>query len=345
MNQVRYVPIVWALLVSAPVLAGEPEALFPCKGVAVQVHPAKDPVAEYGRLIREVAELGADTVLISANAYQEDVDSLTINAKAEGSPTDEQWVELFTIAHESGLRVIFMPKVLLTNPSGGAWRGKIKPPSWKTWFDQYRRAVVPLARLAQQEEVEAFLVGSELVSAEKHTDEWRQTIEEIRGVFDGQLGYSANWDHYRGIQFWGQLDFIGLTTYFNLNEAEKRPPTVDDLETAWGPIRKEILEWRSKIDKPLVFTEVGWCSQEGASTKPWDYYQNENPTTAGLNEQAANYEAFIRAWAGQPGVGGIIWWEWTADEGGPQDVRYTPRNKPAEQVLRQFLNAPAPSGG
>jgi len=35
----------------------------------------------------------------------------------------------------------------------------------------------------------------------------------------------------------------------------------------------------------------------------------------------------------------VIWWEWNATAGGPTDFGYTPKGKPAEQVLRQWLGA------
>ncbi|MCP4248471.1 MAG: hypothetical protein GY778_15595, partial [bacterium] len=172
---------------------------------------------------------------------------------------------------------------------------------------------------------------------ERHTVRWRRLIGEVRKVYSGQLGYSANWDHYQGIQFWSDLDLIALTTYYNLNPKEKAEPTVDDLRAAWNPIRDEILTWRAEIDRPLLFTEVGWCSQEGCSIAPWNYYHNEKATPAGHHEQGANYRAFLETWAQRPEVGGIIWWEWSGSTGGTDDYHYTPKGKPAEQVLRDFF--------
>jgi hypothetical protein len=311
----------------------------PYHGLAIQIHPSDDPVTHYGRLIREVAELGADTVLLSANAYQEHVDSLVIEMDPSCSP--DQWLALLALAHGHGMRVVLMPKVLLSDPRGGAWRGKIRPPSWDAWFDQYEAFIIHFARLAQRGGVEVFLVGTELISTEKHTERWRRLIAKVREVYFGKLAYSANWDHYKGIRFWPDLDLIGLTTYFNLNESEKPRPTVADLREAWQPIRDQILTWRAKIDRPLLFTEVGWCSQEGCSVEPWNYYHNEKATPAGHQEQAANYQAFIDTWAGRPEVSGILWWEWTTAPGGNDDYDYTPRNKPALEFLRHFFQRQA----
>ena len=320
----------------------------PYHGVAIQLHSTKDPIAVYGRLVHEVADLGADTVMLSANGYQEDVDSIVIEVSASGMPSPAQWLELFGIARGRGLRIVLMPKILLSDPREGAWRGKIAPVSWDAWFDQYRQFVLHYAELAQRGGVEVLMIGSELVTTEKHTEQWREIIRQVRGVYAGRLAYSANWDHYKGIQFWQDLDLIGLTTYYDLNEDDKAKPTAEDLAKAWKPISRNVLAWREKVDRPLLFTEAGWCSQEGASTEPWNYYHNEEATPAGHQEQAANYQAFIETWAGRPEVGGILWWEWTASAGGDKDHSYTPKGKPAEAVLREYFRrrqSPDGSGG
>ena len=51
----------------------------PYHGLAVQVHRGGEAVKEYARLIREVADLGADTVLLSADGSQENIDSIIID--------------------------------------------------------------------------------------------------------------------------------------------------------------------------------------------------------------------------------------------------------------------------
>ena len=107
--------------------------------------------------------------------------------------------------------------------------------------------------------------------------------------------------------------------------------------TRWREIRRGILEFQAQVGKPLLFTEAGWCSQEGCSVEAWNYYRTQVATPAGLEEQRRNYRAFVETWAEQPALGGIIWWEWTEGFGGPTDYGYTPRNKPAEAVLRDLF--------
>ncbi len=311
-------------------------------GLAIQVYSAKDALATYRRLIREVADLGASCVMLSVNGYQERVESTLIHTDPANCPPDDVWLQLFDCAHGAGLKVVLMPKILLTHPDG-KWRGKIQPPSWDAWFAQYRKFIRRFAALAEAGGVEMFIVGSELVSTEKHTDHWKALIGETRKVFSGLLAYSANWDHYTGIQFWQDLDVIGLTTYHKLSDTPG--PSLDELRQAWKPIRDKILAWRKTVDRPIIFTEVGWCSQEGCSVEAWNYYLKAEATPAGHEEQRRNYQAFIDTWADEPDVLGLLWWEWDTTAGGPHSFGYTPRGKPAEEVLRKLFQRRRTSSG
>ena len=42
-------------------------------------------------------------------------------------------------------------------------------------------------------------------------------------------------------------------------------------------------------------------------------------------------------WGSSPALSGVIWWEWTGGDGGAEDFGYTPKNKPAEHVLRSWF--------
>jgi hypothetical protein len=288
-------------------------------------------------MLGEIADLGADAVLISNAGYQEHAASASFQLDSKVTPSSEQWQQIFEIAHGNGLRVILMPIILLSDPRGTEWRGVISPPNWDDWFEQYREFLLHFARIASRGNVEVLMVGSELVSTEKYTDRWHQVIREVRRVFPGKLSYSANWDHYKVIDFWDELDLVGMTSYYKLSADPK--PALESLIKAWKPIKRGLLRWQEGVGKPLLFTEVGWCSQEGASIEPWNYYYHQTPTAAGLEEQRRCYLAFMETWKHTPGVGGIIWWEWTNTPGGPDDFNYTPKGKPAEMALRDWFHS------
>ena len=226
-----------------------------------------------------------------------------------------------------------MPIVLLDNPQGNEWRGTIHPDSWDDWFDSYRDMINQFAWIAAGHGVDVLVVGSELVSSESHLDQWTTTINKVRETYHGNLTYSANWDHYTSIPFWDQLDLFSCNSYYKLGDDAK--VTEPDIEGRWRSIQHELLTFGSKIHKPLLFTEVGWCDLANAASAPWDYTQTEEPIDLALQNRL--YSAYFNVWYGQPGLGGFMMWEWPPAEGGPDDRGYTPQGKPAEQTLRTWL--------
>ncbi len=340
---------------------GPPAVVTPMtyRGMAIQIQTSYQAVQQFVPLLKEVADLGANTVLLITAGYMEHAESQMIYIEARKTPTPEDFKTIIREARKLDLQVIVMPIVLLSKPRGSEWRGVINPPDWDDWWRQYREFIAYFCEIARDGGANALMVGSELVSTEdkKYTPEWLKVIELARANFyGGQLGYSANWDHYRPVKFWDKLDFIGMTSYYTL--ADKKNPSVDEIVAKWMPIRDEITAWQREIGKPLLFTEVGWCSQEGAAMAPWNYYQFQKATPAGLEEQRRLYEAFLKVWDGTPGVAGIIWWDWSQanDAAGklndlPEaDFGYSPRGKPAEQVLRRWFakyrstSPPSPTG-
>jgi len=312
------------------------------RGMAIQLHCYEweaDVYEAYHHLIPEIVNLGADTVLFVVHGWQAHAGSLDLRIDGKRTARTGDLGRLLTYARDNGLRTILMPIVLLSHPRNSEWRGQIIPPNndWDAWFKRYTRFINHFARIAERYHVSILMIGSELIKAEKHTDRWRRLIAEVRHHYRGKLGYSANWDHYQTdkIGFWPDLDCVGMTTYYKL--ANGPNPQIDEIIENWQRIRAEIQAFQKTIRKPIVFTEVGWCSQEGAAKEAWNYYANQNATNAAMREQARLYEAFIRTWADQPGVGGIIWWEWNRAEGGLDDYNYTPRGKPAEHILRAWF--------
>jgi len=320
----------------APAPAAQRVADMQYRGLAVQVQSSYEPLEHYQKLFREIAELGANAVLLSTAGFMEHAESQQIYLEARKIPSRQDFKQIVRAARQEGLQVILMPIILLSRPRGSEWRGVIRPPDWDDWWRQYREFMIYFCEIAREGGADALMVGSELVSTEKFTERWLEIIALAREHFYGaKLGYSANWDHYRPVKFWDQLDFIGMTSYYTL--ADHECPTVEEIVARWQPIYEEVTAWRRSVGKPLLFTEVGWCSQEGAATAPWNYYHNQKATAEGHEEQRRLYEAFLRVWDGTPGIAGVIWWEWTAEPGGPNDFNYTPRNKPAENVLRDWF--------
>jgi hypothetical protein len=252
------------------------------------------------------------------------------------TPTPEALGELIRYAKKRNLRVILMPIVLLDAPRNAReWRGRIEPERWDEWWKSYREMLNHFAWIAEGNGADVLVVGSELVSTENKTVEWTDTIAAVRGVFKGRLTYSANWDHYAAVKFWNELDFIGMNSYWTLGE--NRDVKIDEIKQSWRKIQDELFAFQKTVGKPLFFTEVGWCSMANMAKEPWDYTKDagEAPTDPDLQKRL--YEAFFQSWHGRPELGGFSIWEWDPDTGGLKDRGYTPKGKPAEEVLRGWL--------
>lgn len=295
---------------------------------------AQDPAFDYGIAVREIADLGANAVSLVVVGMQDNGRSTAIYRKDGRTVPDERLRRTIRQAREAGLAVTLLPIVLLENPGAEDWRGNIAPEPLDEWFASYRRWLLHYAAIAQEEGCAWMSVGSEFSSLEQHADHWRGTIAQVRGAFGGRLLYSCNWDHLDGPeQWWGELDGVGLSAYYELTEDRDAPQ--EELDRAWRVRRGEVLRWRERTAPhlPIVFTEVGYASMDGAAVYPWDYTLPNEPD---VDEQKRCYQAFLAAWHDRPEVEGVFFFKWLTFDA--DDAKsYTPRGKPAEAVLRAWF--------
>ena len=315
-----------------------PQGIGQLRGITLQLQSGWEE-HPYEKYVDEIARAGANTISFVIPAYQENASSTSIFIDLRKAPTNPRLIELIRLAHEKNLRVVLMPIVLLENAREGEWRGKIDPTSWDDWWEDYRDYIIRYAKIAQQTQTEVFVVGSELVSTEQFAKRWRDLIRSVRDIYTGSVCYSANWDHYRPVEWWDALDLAGMTTYYDLTNGEA--PTIERLLAAWEPIKKDVLEWQKKVNREILFTEVGWPNQSTAAQYPWDYYRattKPDPTA-----QSNCFEAFFRTWMHEESVAGFLVWEWRnhpEQKIGPEDTSYVPVGKPAMDVIRKYYQLP-----
>ena len=313
------------------------------RGMALQLHSA-DPSHPYEQYVDEIAQTGANMILLVVAGFQENGASTSVFIEARKAPSPERLKAIIDHCHKRSLKVVLMPIVLLENPREGEWRGKISPSNWDDWWEDYTNYILHYAWISAQHNVEVLMIGSELVSTETQTKRWKELIAKVRKAYGGRLSYSANWDHYTPIKWWEDLDLIGMTTYYDLSGGDE--PTVDRLMKAWKPIKKDIMAWQKTIARPILFTEVGWPNQKTCAQYPWDYYRAQNEPDP--QAQANCFDAFFRTWAEEKAVAGFLVWEWRngpGQNGGPEDTSYIPCGKLAMKVIEKYLRAPANSNG
>lgn len=304
------------------------------RGIALGLH-SKDLRYDYLELLREIRDYDAGWVSLFFNMFQENGTSVAMNPPTRLKDQEEIIARAARHAHSLGLKVICFPVVLLSDPAGDEWRGNIKPKDMGRWFKNYGAHIERLARLSEAEGIEALSVGSEFSSLEKEADRWRDLIGNVREIYSGEVIYSSNWDHYRYVPFWEEVDAIGLSGYYELTRS--REPALGELVEAWTEVRDEILEWRdneARLDEPIIFTEIGYANIDGTNIYPWDYTMKADPDPA---EQALCYEAFIRVWDGQEALRGAFFYNWFGIDS-IEDTGYSPRGKPAAHLLKTWYS-------
>ena len=293
--------------------------------------------------LERLADTGTNWISLIVTQYQDDISATSIYTTT-ATPTDSDLVHVIEQAHALGLQVMLKPHVdLWDDPSH--WRGQIgigfSASDWDAWFSSYRDFILRYAQLAQTHGAEQFSVGCELSVTESREAQWRGVISDIRLVYEGPLIYAANHGDESDLAWWDALDLIGVDAYYSLTS--KNDPTVEELKTAWAPHVATLAALSAAENKPIIFTEIGYRSQDGTNQHPWDWQLNG---TVDLQEQADAYTAAFESVFDQPWFAGVFWWAWETDpyQGGPCDDGYTVYDKPAEDVLRTWYGAPTRVG-
>ncbi|MBU3010876.1 glycoside hydrolase [Polaribacter vadi] len=237
-----------------------------------------------------------------------------------------------------GVKIMIKPHLWLRR---GGFTGDLKANSEENWVileNSYRNYILTYAKAAENINAEILCIGTELEEFVVNRPEyWQQLIIEIREVYKGKLTYAANWDEYKRLPFWQELDFIGIDAYFPLSE--KKSPTVADFELGWKTHKEEISRVQQKNNKPVLFTEFGYRSVDFTGRRPWEF--NRMQGSVNLEAQANGLQAIHNQfWKEDWFAGGFVWkWFHRHDKvGGLENNRFTPQNKPAEELLRKLFH-------
>ena len=278
---------------------------------------------------------GCNWIAICVWEFQDTATSTEIAPDYDSySATPESVADAIRRCHELGINVMLKPMIDCKSCS---WRGEIQPSA--EWFTAYQGFVNRWAQVARDNSVEMFCVGCELRDTVSWSASWRGVIGNARLIYSGPLVYAANHGNEQNIDWWDELDLIGIDAYYPLTA--KNNPTPDELAAAWNSRLDSIEAWRS-TDWPamdIVFTEVGYQSTDGTNQTPFWTDPATNPID--LLEQADCYEALLNQCKLRPWWLGAFWWNWETDPdaGGPGDPYWTPQNKPAEVILHDYYTA------
>jgi hypothetical protein len=232
---------------------------------------------------------------------------------------------------------------VMVKPHIWVWRGEFtghismdSEEKWTILEESYLDFILTYAKAAQEIKADMFCIGTEL---EKFVMQrplfWQRLIVEIRKVYQGKLTYAANWDEYKRVPFWGEIDFIGIDAYFPLSD--KKSPTIQEFEIGWKPHKEEIMSIQKKFDKPILFTEFGYRSIDFTGKQPWD--SNRAEGSINLKAQSDALQAIHNQFWNEDWFAGGFLWKWFHKHdrvGGENNNRFTPQNKPAEILIQQL---------
>ena len=290
--------------------------------------------------LERLQALGTDHLSLIVTRYQETYNSTKIKS-TERTPSDKSLSHAMKTARKLGLTVMLKPHIdLMDKHDGTYWRADIgftSEKDWQKWFKEYRKFILHYAKLAERGKATIFCVGTELSFTSSKTEEWVKIINDVKKVFSGKLVYAANWDEFKNIKFWDQLDYVGIDAYFPLSYAPN--PEVEDLKKGWEKWKLEISNWHKTVNKPILFTELGYASTPHAPYSPWEGGIQGN---ADVEIQAKCYEAFFQTIWKEAWFAGVYWWRWNPSvrAGGKYNRRFTPQNKPAEKIIEAHYSGP-----
>lgn len=294
--------------------------------------------------IRKLASGNIEHVVLVPYADQEDYNT----PMEKLSPTrlarrESSYASIIKLAHEMGSEVIIKPHVWLGNPSDGKWRADIWMDSeedWIEWETNYTEFILTNAKMSERFKLPLFCIGNEYyLSTTKRPEYWRSLIKKVRAVYSGKLVYGANWDReYKEIEFWDELDYIGIQAYFPL--VDHKDPEYDKIVSGWDTHIKEIEKVSKKYGRKVLFTELGYKSTPDAAQYPWlwEDFMNNQLQRISNKTQVYCYQAFFeKVWV-QKWFAGAMIWQWHAhDDGEKANHYFTPKGKPAfNEIAKGF---------
>ncbi len=308
------------------------------KGMSYRHYPFPYDSSFSNQSLEYMAATNTEYVAISVWWLQENLTTTQIYRKPDWTAIDKALAIAVAKAHELGMKVMLKPMV---DPEDAytQFRGDI--PSSPEWFDSYQAFITSYATFAQENHVELFCIGCEFKSTEKDETSWRQIIDEVKLHYRGPLTYAATFDSFKSITWWDHLDYVGIDAYFPLTN--KNDPSTDELKQAWNRMANAIENWASTVKKPIIFTEIGYRSGDGNNIEPANWMA---PLTPDMNEQLNSYSAALQTLWNRPWFYGFYWWIWETDPnaGGFNDADFTPQNKPAELLLKNWYSTQPHAG-
>jgi hypothetical protein len=297
-------------------------------------------------------------------------------------------------AKQLGMRVTLNPFVELSNLPAAAngWRAYFAPlPGGSvanTFWPLYETYLDEVAAIAQQHQVDAMNVGTEMkgldslfsitdfdpatpgnqnspsqTQLDQQRAYWTTTIDSVASIYDGAIGYAANWDNFNSTRvtsnIWShpEIEYIGIDSYFRFTASPYQIPDnaavpvqsypdegfIQLVATEWNQrLDGQILPFARSIGKPVVFTEQGYQHHNRTSQNPQIEPTPSDPVPVDTAEQIMAFEGLLRALDGRQDefLAMHIWqWEMAGSQGSTWNINPSASaNQPDNRPLAWWLS-------
>jgi hypothetical protein len=291
-----------------------------------------------GGELQALKATGANAISQTPFGWQREVSKPEINWELE---SDQKWWgestqglrATFDSSSQHGMMNMLKPHIWVR----GSWPGEIQMQNeadWEIWFENYTAFILDYARFAEELKFPVLCIGTELEKTSNREREWRKIIAEIRKVYSGKLTYAANFTEYEQVDFWDDLDYIGIQAYFPLSK--NHHPEIEELKTAWEIHLPKIEKVVRKYQRAVLFTEIGYCNTADAAIQPW-IWPNERKNVLFSEEiQARCYQAFFETAWDKSWMAGVFFWKWYPVRN-LREPDFSPQGKKAEQIMARFF--------
>lgn len=288
-------------------------------------------------------DLGVNWVCIAFPVMQHTFSSTEIYYDYKKTITDKDIIFAINRAHEKGVKVCLKPVI---NSEDGIWRALIDFPDedmmgkdkyWDKWFESYSAFLSHYAELAQDTGCEMFCIGCEMNGTERKEKHWRNVIKEIRDIYQGPIVYNINHGRESKVKWLDALDYIGSSAYYRVGT--KPGDSKENMFRNWKKVSRDLEDLSKKLNKQIIFMEVGCRSAEGCAMIPWDFIHTEYKWNE--DEQANFYDSCLEAFHDKEWFAGAFWWDWSIEiydtrEEATKDTGFNIHLKKAEAVLKKW---------
>ncbi|MDR0524461.1 MAG: hypothetical protein LBG90_01135 [Spirochaetaceae bacterium] len=278
-----------------------------------------------------VSRTNASHIILTPAGLQDTPHSEKIDFSGEETPSDEELISIIKYARELGIKVILKPTV---NCKDGTWRAYINffdkevpcEPKWSAWFASHERFQLRYAELAEKTGCVMFILGCEMVCAERREQEWRDLIAKTKSVYSGLVSYNTDKYQEDRVSWWDSIDVISSSGYYPVGSWEAELNRIERVVTLFN--------------KPFFFAETGCMSVRGSSQIPNDWTLNAPPAP---EEQAAWYREMFEATKQRPWAQGYGLWSWAGIQAYSEEEALVHKGydiyaKPAEKVVKAYFS-------